>query len=225
MRAAEALVKRGGEHYLRAACLAAVVEARPRMVLNSRRVLAEPRGWWWRATWFAPPRRGSQSGCDRVPRLSPRAVSFRLAPTQVGLLLGFQQEQHMWRLRRMSTSPQAGDDSFLPEAERVRFGENESKRNTMTKAVAKRKYLLRDEDLTNQSVLRPYREEHVGPNAMTENIQGPVVFLIQDIERACLRRWGSEKEFRREQLRREIRRRRQVLSARGECACNKRACP
>ena len=35
----------------------------------------------------------------------------------------------------------------------------------------------------------------------------PSVYLVKDLERACIRLWGSEKEFRREQLRREIQRR------------------
>lgn len=40
---------------------------------------------------------------------------------------------------------------------------------------------------------------------------GAVYYSMQQLEQAATRRWGSEKEFKREQLRREIKRRRQEL--------------
>jgi hypothetical protein len=43
---------------------------------------------------------------------------------------------------------------------------------------------------------------------------GSVYYRMEDLERAAVQRWGSEKEFKREQLRREIKRRRSDLRSR-----------
>jgi len=83
--------------------------------------------------------------------------------------------------------------NFLDEP--IQFGLPRGEGDTMPKVVAKRRYLLLEEDLAR---LKPVPHEN------------KIVYNVEDLERACLRRWGSEKEFRREQLRREIRRRRRV---------------
>jgi len=86
----------------------------------------------------------------------------------------------------------------------VVFGLPETEHEVMTKAMAKERYLLRDSDFAN---LKPYYDEGAqGTQQTTKDEDTP--FMVQDIERATLRRYGSEKEFRREQLRREIKRRR-----------------
>jgi len=87
----------------------------------------------------------------------------------------------------------------------VHFGLPGSERDVLTAAVAKKRFLLRKEDLEG---LSPYHSPLDAENDVLGNEPG---YLVQDLERACLRRWGSEKEFRREQLRREIRRRREQL--------------
>jgi hypothetical protein len=74
----------------------------------------------------------------------------------------------------------------------------------MTRASAKVAYLLGDEDLAN---IKPANR---GP----EGAASPVVYYVKDLEKACIKYWGSEKEFRREQLRREIQRRRKELRQR-----------
>ena len=78
------------------------------------------------------------------------------------------------------------------------------KGQTMTRASAKVIYLIRDEDLAN---VKP-------ANRGGEGTGSPVVYNVADLERACIKHWGSEKEFRREQIRREIQRRRKELRQR-----------
>ena len=194
MRGAEALLRRGGE-------LAA---------LNSTRVFTRTEGAkLWSVNWVT--QRGVRGG-KRATHVQGQFLPRQLAVAHLGALVELRQRGETGeRSRPMSTVTDGAADSFLPAEERVKFGEPDAERQTLTKAVAKRKYLLRDTDVNNNPMLRPFRgAEHVAPGDSDVSQQGPVIFLIQDIERACLRRWGSEKEFRREQLRHEIRRRRQV---------------
>ena len=197
MRGAEAFLRRGGE-------LAA---------LNSTRVLTRTEGGkLWSVNWVT--QRGVR-GMKRATYVQGMVVPRQFAVAHLGALVELRQRGETGgRTRPMSTVKDGAADSFLPVEERVKFGEPDAERQTLTKAVAKRKYLLRDTDVNNNPMLRPFRgAEHVTPERQGDSEvshQGPVVFLIQDIERACMRRWGSEKEFRREQLRYEIRRRRQV---------------
>lgn len=75
------------------------------------------------------------------------------------------------------------------------------KSKTMSKAGAKARYMLQEEDFRYVASVRP-------------DAKGPVVYTVAELEVAAMRRWGSEKEFKREQLRREIKRRRRDLRQR-----------
>ena len=86
----------------------------------------------------------------------------------------------------------------------VVFGLPETENEIITKAMAKEKYLLRDPDFAR---LKPfYNSTLQHSRALLKDEDTP--YLVQDIERATMQKYGSEKEFRREQLRREIKRRR-----------------
>jgi hypothetical protein len=99
----------------------------------------------------------------------------------------------------------------------VVFGMPESESLVMTKSMAKERYLLRDADF-EKAGLKPfygvYAQMEKEDKAKTREGAGNIgnikdePYLVQDLERATLMRYGSEKEFRREQLRREIKRRR-----------------
>jgi hypothetical protein len=102
-------------------------------------------------------------------------------------------------------------EEFYPEevlrdgiAAPVVFGLPETENEIITKAMAKEKYLLRDSDFAR---LKPfYNSTLQHSRALLKDEDTP--YLVQDIERATMQKYGSEKEFRREQLRREIKRRR-----------------
>ena len=118
-------------------------------------------------------------------------------------------------------------EEFYPEDRRpqsapegpVVFGLPEAENQVLTKARAKERYLLRDADFAKAGI-KPF----VGVGAAAPAAPGggaaarPLLrettgeddapYLVADLERATLLRYGSEKEFRREQLRREIKRRR-----------------
>ena len=112
-------------------------------------------------------------------------------------------------------------EEFYPEevlrdgiAAPVVFGLPETENEIITKAMAKEKYLLRDSDFAR---LKPFYNSTVQHSRALEGALTAVhqtlkdedtPYLVQDIERATMQKYGSEKEFRREQLRREIKRRR-----------------
>jgi hypothetical protein len=89
----------------------------------------------------------------------------------------------------------------------VVFGMPTSEDQVMTKAKAKARYLLREIDFMR---IKPYYDAYSQktPDESQTTLDDEVPYLVQDLERVCMHRYGSEKEFRREQLRREMKRRR-----------------
>ena len=102
-------------------------------------------------------------------------------------------------------------EEFYPELTRMEgpvvFGMPTSEDQVMTKAKAKARYLLREMDFMR---IKPYYDAYSQktPDESQTTLDDEVPYLVQDLARVCMHRYGSEKEFRREQLRREMKRRR-----------------
>jgi hypothetical protein len=100
----------------------------------------------------------------------------------------------------VATPPPPKIDTFgQPISGEYGFPKEADKSKRMSKAAAKAKYMLQEEDFKNI------------PTITFPGAGVPATFSVEELERAALLRWGSEKEFRREQLRREIKRRRKDL--------------
>ena len=162
---------------------------------------------------LAPAGRASAGGS--APAWPVRAMSRRagrgLSPPRRGMIFG------------------SGDatEEFYPEDRRpqsapegpVVFGLPDAGNQVLTKARAKQRYLLRDADFAKAGIKPFFGGRAAAPAApgggagarplLRETTgEDDAPYLVADLERATLLRYGSEKEFRREQLRREIKRRR-----------------
>lgn len=106
------------------------------------------------------------------------------------------------------------DPSWVPSAHRMPGSRHASvlspplRREVMSPAAAMRKYLL---DQSDMDQIKPFQRggqsPNTGPPDQSGNQPDGTVFLAQDLQRACMAKYKSQRAFRAEQLRRKIKRR------------------